>query len=86
MINLNLTTVTRAGLNLLGLIGVVVALRWGESIFIPTVIALLLATILWPVARWLRVREVLPGRRAAGAASSGAWCDAVPGGDGGVLP
>jgi predicted PurR-regulated permease PerM len=54
VINLNVTTATRAGLNLLALIGVVVALSWGESICIPTVIAALLAAILWPAATWLK--------------------------------
>src|SRR5581483_4192230 len=48
--NLNLTVATRVGLNLLALLGLIVALRLGESIFIPLVIALLLATILWSSA------------------------------------
>lgn len=56
MINLNLTTATRAGLNVLALIGIVVALRWGESILIPLVIAVLLAAMLWPAAQWLHDR------------------------------
>lgn len=53
MINLNLTPVTRWGLNVLALLGAVLALRWGESVFIPTVIAVLLAALLWPIAGWL---------------------------------
>jgi predicted PurR-regulated permease PerM len=48
--NFNLTVATRIGLNLLALLGVIVALRLGESIFIPLVIAVLLASILWPSA------------------------------------
>src|SRR5713226_1879082 len=51
---------TRAGLNLLALIGVVVALRWGESILVPTVIAALLAALLWPTAQWLNQRWRIP--------------------------
>jgi AI-2 transport protein TqsA len=51
--NLNLTTATRIGLNLLGVLGAIIMLRLGESIFIPLVIALLLATILWSSANRL---------------------------------
>lgn len=60
MIPSNVTTFTRAVLNLLGLIGLVVALRWGEAIFIPSVMAVLLATLLWPTARWLHLRWAFP--------------------------
>src|SRR5947207_7747678 len=56
VIDLNLSGATRWGLNLLALLGGVVALRLGESIFIPTVIAVLLASILWPAASWLHDR------------------------------
>jgi predicted PurR-regulated permease PerM len=58
--NLNLTVATRIGLNLLALLGVLVALRLGESIFVPLVIALLLATILWPSANRLNSFYRLP--------------------------
>lgn len=58
--NLNLTTATRIGLNLLALLGAIVALRLGESIFIPLVIALLLATILWSSANRLHDFYRLP--------------------------
>jgi AI-2 transport protein TqsA len=58
--NLNLTTATRIGLNVLVLLGGIVALRLGESIFIPLVIALLLATILWPSANRLNTFYRLP--------------------------
>jgi predicted PurR-regulated permease PerM len=53
VIHLNLTDATRWGLNLLALLGIVVALRLGESIFIPTVIAVLLAAMLWPAVSGL---------------------------------
>src|SRR5437868_5102789 len=58
--NLNLTTATRIGLNILALLGGIVALRLGESIFVPLVIALLLATILWPSANRLNTFYRLP--------------------------
>lgn len=51
--NFNLTAATRIGLNVVVLLVGIVALRLGESIFIPLVIALLLATILWPSANRL---------------------------------
>src|SRR3954471_21948859 len=58
--NLNLTTTTRIGLNVVALLGGIVALRLGESIFIPLVISLLLATILWPSAHRLNTFYRLP--------------------------
>ena len=54
--NLNLTTATRYGLNILALLGGSVALYLGRSIFIPLIIAALLASILWPWARVLHRR------------------------------
>ncbi len=58
MVNLNLGNATRIGLNLLALLGVVIALRLGESVFVPLVIALLLAALVWPAVyglnRYLR--------------------------------
>lgn len=53
MINMNLSDVTRIGLNVLGFLGVVVILRLGETLFVPVVIAILLAALLWPAVRWL---------------------------------
>src|SRR5829696_1292572 len=58
--NLNLTTATRYGLNILALLGVAVALWLGRSIFIPLTIAVLLAAILYPAARWLNHRLLIP--------------------------
>lgn len=54
--NLNLTVATRYGLNVLGLLGVAVALYLGASILIPLTISALLATILFPAAKWLHSR------------------------------
>lgn len=58
--NLNLTTATRYGLNILALLGGSVALYLGRSIFIPLIIAALLASILWPWARFLNRRIGMP--------------------------
>ncbi|MFO0808135.1 MAG: AI-2E family transporter [Gemmataceae bacterium] len=51
--NFNLSTATRLGLNILVMLGGIVALRLGEGIFIPLTIALLFATILWSSANRL---------------------------------
>lgn len=58
--NLNLTSATRIGLNVLALLGAAVALNLGQSIFIPVTISALLAVILWPAASWLHRRVGLP--------------------------
>lgn len=58
--NLNLTIATRWGLNCLGLLGFALALYLGSSIFIPLTISALLATILYPGAKWLNRRLRLP--------------------------
>jgi len=58
--NLNLTTATRYGLNILALLGVAVALYLGRSIFIPLTISLMLAAILYPTAGWLHRRFLMP--------------------------
>jgi predicted PurR-regulated permease PerM len=50
---LNLSNATRWGLNLLALLGGIAALHFGQSIIIPTIIALLLGAMLWPGVRWL---------------------------------
>ncbi len=51
--NLNLTTATRIGLNLLALLGVAVSLYLAASVFIPLTLAVLLASVLFPGARFL---------------------------------
>src|SRR5260370_6134531 len=53
MITLPSTPTTRVGINVAILLAAVVALRLGQSIFIPTIIALLLAAVLGPAALWL---------------------------------
>ena len=58
--NLNLTSATRIGLNVLALIGVAVALYLGQTIFIPVTISALLAVILWPAASWLHRKLKFP--------------------------
>src|SRR4029079_4450701 len=58
--NLNLSSATRIGLNVLALLGAAVALYLGQSIFIPVTISALLAVILWPAASWLHRRLKLP--------------------------
>ena len=58
--NLNLSSATRIGLNVLALLGVAVALYLGQSIFIPVTISALLAVLLWPAASWMHRRLKLP--------------------------
>ena len=58
--NLNLTTATRYGLNVLALLGMSIAFYLGSSIFIPLIISVLLATILYPAAKWLNQRLRMP--------------------------
>jgi predicted PurR-regulated permease PerM len=53
MITLPSNPTTRVGINVAILLASVVALRLGQSIFIPTIIALLLAAVLGPGALWL---------------------------------
>jgi len=53
MITLPTNPTTRVGINVAILLAAVVALRLGQSIFIPTIIALLLAAVLGPAALWL---------------------------------
>jgi predicted PurR-regulated permease PerM len=53
VINVNLNTATRIGINALLLLGAVVALYLGQAIFIPLIISLLLASMLYPAAVWL---------------------------------
>jgi predicted PurR-regulated permease PerM len=47
------SSATRWGVNALILLGIILALYLGKNIFIPTVIALLLAAMLWPLATWM---------------------------------
>src|SRR6266700_1456577 len=58
--NLNLTTATRYGLNVLALLGASIALKLGASIFIPVTISALLAAVLWPAATWMHQRIKIP--------------------------
>jgi AI-2 transport protein TqsA len=58
--NLNLTTATRYGLNVLALLGASVALKLGASIFIPVTISALLAAVLWQPASWFHQKVKLP--------------------------
>src|SRR5262245_6861504 len=58
--NLNITSATRIGLNVLALLGVAVALYLGQTIFIPVTISALLAVILWPAASWLHRKLKFP--------------------------
>ncbi|MCI0379202.1 MAG: AI-2E family transporter [Gemmataceae bacterium] len=56
MIPFPTNTATRVGINILILLGSVVALRLGQTVFIPIVIALLLAAVLGPAAEWLHAK------------------------------
>ena len=58
--NLNLSSATRIGLNVLALLGVAVALYLGHSIFIPVTFSALLAVLLWPAASWLTRKFKFP--------------------------
>jgi AI-2 transport protein TqsA len=57
---MNLTTATRIGLNVLGFLALTVTLYLGKTVFIPMVIAAILAVILWPAATWLNQRGKVP--------------------------
>jgi predicted PurR-regulated permease PerM len=60
MITLPSNPTTRVGINVAILLASVVALRLGQSIFIPTIIALLLGAVLGPGALWLHRRLNFP--------------------------
>ncbi len=62
------STATRWGVNALILLGIILALYLGKTIFIPMVIALLLAAMLWPLATWMHQDgiPVLSARTRAG--------------------
>jgi predicted PurR-regulated permease PerM len=56
VINVNMNAATRLGVNSLLLLGGVMALYLGRVIFLPTIIALFLAAMLWPATVWLHQR------------------------------
>ena len=58
--NLNLTLATRVGLNLCAIFGISAALQLGGSIFIPVVFSVLLASVLYPFAKFAHERLFLP--------------------------
>src|SRR5262245_30438482 len=58
--NLNLTTATRIGLNLSAFLGIAALLKLGSTIFVPLILSVLMASILYPVARFLNTRANLP--------------------------
>jgi predicted PurR-regulated permease PerM len=58
--NLNLTAATRIGLNLSAMLGIAALLTLGATIFIPLILAVLMASILYPAARFLHDRVRLP--------------------------
>jgi predicted PurR-regulated permease PerM len=58
--NLNLTTATRIGLNLSAMLGIAALLKLGASIFVPLVLSALMASILYPGARFLDNRIRMP--------------------------
>ncbi len=57
---INLTTATRVGINALGFLGLTVMLYLGKTVFIPMVIAAILAVILFPAARWFHRKLKFP--------------------------
>jgi predicted PurR-regulated permease PerM len=62
VINPNLMSgATRWGVALALILALAVGLYLGQSIFIPLVIALLLAAMLWPAANWLNRGYTMPG-------------------------
>ncbi|MBP3954317.1 AI-2E family transporter [Gemmata sp. G18] len=58
--NLNITLATRIGLNLCAIFGITAALFLGSSIFIPIVFSVLLASVLFPFAKFMHERLHLP--------------------------
>jgi AI-2 transport protein TqsA len=56
--NFNISAATRWGLNLLIILAMIGALYLGRSIFIPTIIALLFAAMLWPGVAYLTEKGV----------------------------
>jgi predicted PurR-regulated permease PerM len=64
---LNLSGPMRWGINALLLLGLIFALYLGQSILIPMTIALLLAAMLWPAAKWMHggvpILRLLPSEK-----------------------
>lgn len=60
MISPSLNPVARWGIAVAGVLAIVILLRLGEAFFVPPVIALLLAAVLWPATRWLHERMHMP--------------------------
>jgi predicted PurR-regulated permease PerM len=58
--NLNLTTATRIGLNLCAVLGIAALLKLGSSLFVPLILSLLMASILYPVASFLHDKIRVP--------------------------
>ncbi len=58
--NLNMTAATRIGLNGISLIGIALALYLGAAIFVPLTMSVLLASLLYPAARWLHRKARIP--------------------------
>src|SRR5262245_2064101 len=58
--NLTLTTATRIGLAFCAALGIAALLYFGSSIFIPLVFSVLMASILYPGARFLHDRILVP--------------------------
>jgi AI-2 transport protein TqsA len=58
--NLNFSHATRIGLNTLGFLALTVTLYLGKTVFVPIVIAAILAVILWPAAAWLNCKLKFP--------------------------
>ncbi len=54
--NLNLTIAMRVGLGIVAGLGAATSLYLGRSIFVPLVIAILLASLLWPFTSWLNAK------------------------------
>jgi AI-2 transport protein TqsA len=58
--NVNLSTATRIGLSLSAALGIAALLFFGRSVFIPLTLAVLLASVLYPMATFLNRRLFVP--------------------------
>jgi AI-2 transport protein TqsA len=54
----SISTATRWGIGAIILLSITLALYMGKAIFIPTVVALLLSAMLWPLATWMHQEGV----------------------------
>src|SRR5262249_56883809 len=61
VLHTNPSGATRWGLNALLLMSLCLILHWGETILVPTVLALLGTALLWPCVNWLHRRVPIPG-------------------------